>query len=224
MLSEAIAITVVLLIRDRDHALNCVCERIHLGLKRGQCDYAEIRRIRVLDAAASDLCRHRNLGMKMQRSRDNRCVLETRLGYRLSDGVHDRRNACLTLRFGNQVNLVQNQNHLIGRDLPDDHALRGLCLNSLHAVDHDKQHVDDLSASQDGANKTGVTGAVHQRVLDVFVSVAYSLCLCSVTTCDSARQIRNKRTESQIQRNPALTTLRILVQRSRRQYCTQRLH
>ena len=96
-----------------------------------------------------------------RRNRNDWGVLESRFGNDLLDVVDDCRNARFALRFGNEVNLVQDQDHLVGRDFADHHTLRRLCLDALHAVNHNEKHVDDLGAAENRADQTGMARAVH---------------------------------------------------------------
>ena len=117
-------------------------------------------------------------------------VLESRFGNDLLDVVDDCRDARFALRFGNEVNLVQDQDHLVGRNLADHHALRRLRLNALHAVNHNEKHVDDLGAAENRADQTGMARAVNQRVLNVLVRSVCGLPHQPTITWDRTRHIR----------------------------------
>ena len=66
----------------------------------------------------------------------------------------------MTYLLREQVDLVEDDQELVGEDLADDDALSGLRLDTLGDVDDEQHHVDDLGAAHDRSDQGGVTGAV----------------------------------------------------------------
>ena len=67
-----------------------------------------------------------------------------------------------TLLRGQQVSLVEDNQHGGAYDLSDHEALGSLGLDALGAVDDKDHQVDDLGAPDDGLDEGGMARTVHQ--------------------------------------------------------------
>ena len=67
-----------------------------------------------------------------------------------------------TLLRGQQVSLVEDNQHGGADDLSDHEALGSLGLDALGAVDDKDHQVDDLGAPDDGLDEGGMARTVHQ--------------------------------------------------------------
>lgn len=109
----------------------------------------------------------------------------------------------------NEVDLVQHDNELFGRDFTNDEALCSLCLDALRDVNDKDHEVNDLRAANDGFDQTRVARAIHERHLQRAPAVRGQVC----------RYICGEGAETQVQRDATLHRLRVLVQGSSGQVC-----